>query len=556
MRMRIWAVGVFIGHLLVGSAALAAVPDAGSTLQTLPAEPAAPTSPLSPLPATPVEPATEEVPGQARVTVARFVIRGAESIPADELHALVREGEGQQLTFAEIEGYARRITRHYRDAGYMLARAYLPEQTIVEGQVEIAVLEGRIDQATLDNKSAIDDALLSRYLGPLAPGAQIRTSTVERQLLLLNDVAGAEVASLLRPGSAIGTSDLVVSVKDAPRFSGSVDASNHGGEATGEARVGVTLNAANLAGLGDRASMRLLTGGERLGLGRLAWEAPVGAGGWRAGAAYTRMGYEVGGQFEPLEAEGDANAYSVWAQYGLVRSARLNVAARLVADRKQLRDVIGVTDTMAKKRLDSGTLRFDGDSNDGWGGGGSNQFGVSFTAGDLDLDPQSLQLDQSPTGRHVSGLFSKANISGSRLQQVGGGVAGYLAFSGQATPDNLDSSEKFSLGGPNAVRAYPNGERASDDAWLVTAELRWKPAAATDLQLVMFADAGGGRLNHDPSPADADNDDGLAGGGAGLRWRFASHWRLDTFAAWRADEAPATEADRHPRVWAQLVGYF
>ncbi|MCD8565793.1 MAG: hypothetical protein LRY53_09230 [Burkholderiaceae bacterium] len=49
----------------------------------------------------------------------------------------------------------------------------------------------------------------------------------------------------------------------------------------------------------------------------------------------------------------------------------------------------------------------------------------------------------------------------------------WLSFSGQWASQNLDSSQKFSLGGPQGVRAYPVYEGTGDQGWLGTVEARW-----------------------------------------------------------------------------------
>jgi hypothetical protein len=51
---------------------------------------------------------------------------------------------------------------------------------------------------------------------------------------------------------------------------------------------------------------------------------------------------------------------------------------------------------------------------------------------------------------------------------------------GQWADTNLTSSEKFSLGGNDAVRAYPTGEAPGDRGWLATAELRYAFTSRTD----------------------------------------------------------------------------
>src|ERR1700730_8663285 len=81
---------------------------------------------------------------ETRVLVSRFVVTGVSAFPPEQLRPLLAEGEGRELTLAELEGFAARLTAFYREHGYILARAYVPAQEMRGGVVELAVLEGRV----------------------------------------------------------------------------------------------------------------------------------------------------------------------------------------------------------------------------------------------------------------------------------------------------------------------------------------------------------------------------------------------------------------------------
>ena len=61
------------------------------------------------------------------------------------LHALVAEAEGQSLTLLQLQERVARLTRYYRDRGYPLSRAIIPQQTIDSGSVLIEIIEARYD---------------------------------------------------------------------------------------------------------------------------------------------------------------------------------------------------------------------------------------------------------------------------------------------------------------------------------------------------------------------------------------------------------------------------
>jgi len=128
-----------------------APPRAGDILQQqaprqeLPVSPS--TAPVLPqvAPPKPALPAGTKV----NVTVKDFRFSGNTVFTAAELREQVREFIGKTLDFNGLNDAASRVQRHYRERGYFLAVAYLPQQEIREGIVEIAVLEGRLGQINL-----------------------------------------------------------------------------------------------------------------------------------------------------------------------------------------------------------------------------------------------------------------------------------------------------------------------------------------------------------------------------------------------------------------------
>jgi hemolysin activation/secretion protein len=62
---------------------------------------------------------------------------------------LLKDFVGKELSPDDLQRAADVITRHYRDRGYFVARAYVPAQDIRDGIVEITVLEGRLDRVSV-----------------------------------------------------------------------------------------------------------------------------------------------------------------------------------------------------------------------------------------------------------------------------------------------------------------------------------------------------------------------------------------------------------------------
>src|SRR5213075_3098466 len=150
-----------------------------------------------------------------RVKVAGFTFSGNTLLPEEELQAKVQEFIGKELNFEGLNDAATEVRAYFRSRGYFLAQAYLPEQTIRNGIVEIAIIEGRWGVIELDRKPAtrISTKLLAGIIGAhLRQGGVITEIGLERPLLLISDLPGASVTTELRPSDTVGAANLRVNV--------------------------------------------------------------------------------------------------------------------------------------------------------------------------------------------------------------------------------------------------------------------------------------------------------------------------------------------------------
>ncbi|MDW3715484.1 MULTISPECIES: ShlB/FhaC/HecB family hemolysin secretion/activation protein [unclassified Pseudomonas] len=537
---------------LAQTALAAQAPDAGQILENIKAPLTLPPATDGVLPeAAPARPALS-LPSDVKLQIKAFRITGAREFSEAHLLALLADSTDRELSLAQLQGLAERITAHYREQGYLLARAYLPAQDIKGGLLTIAVLEGRLGKVRLDNRSLLNDATAQRQLDDLHPGDAVQAAALERSLLLLNELPGAEVHSTLKPGASVGLTDLDVSLGAGPRVAGSLEADNFDNRYTGSERLGGNLAINSPTGLGDSLSLRGLTSGAGMNYGRLAYQLPLGPQATQVGLAWSEMRYELGEDFASLDAHGKASIASVYALQPLLRSRQARLDGQLSYERKRLEDRVDATDTTLDKTLDVWSLGLSGSHQDSLLGGGAMQYGASLVAGNLELDAASDALDDA--GLDTRGHYAKLAFQLTRLQRLTDRFSLQLRASGQRAAKNLDSSEKLSLGGAYAVRAYPQGEAAADDAWLANLELRY--ALAPAWQLFGFYDAGGGRISHRPVAGTADNRRTLSGAGVGVSLALPAAINLQAFAAWRTGSQPTSDDDRSPRLWLQTTKYF
>lgn len=557
---------------IVPGAALAQVqPDAGRIQQELergrvPGPP--PRSPAAPVVEEPVRPALT-APAAVRFRVSGFRITRSTAFTEAELLPLLTEFTGKDLSLADLQRAADVITRFYRDRGYFVARAYVPAQDIKDGIVEITVLEGKIDRISIrpTGETRLRDTVVEATLRAALPAdGLIREEELERGLLLLNDIPGVDVRSVLSPGTVLGASVVTVEVSEGPLVSGNVDFDNYGNKFSGPYRLGAAVSVNDPSGHGDLLSLRA-TASSGASYGRLAYQIPLGHSGLRIGGAYAETRYELCCEFASLQAKGEAQTVTLNTAYPLRRGRESSFYVTAAYDAKHYFNST-IAGTTSDKKADVGTLGVNGESRDFLGGGGLNSFAAAVSFGQLNLDGLAADRALDDATARTHGSYTKTAVSLARLQRLGEATSLYTGLSGQLASKNLDSSEKFILGGPFGVRGYPTGEAAGDEALLLNVELRHD--VQPGLQVAAFVDHGEIRLHKNEwagwqgANTRIRNRYALSGYGVGLNWIQPGNFLVRASVAQRIGDNPGRDANdndsdntkNRTRLWLQAVKYF
>ena len=495
------------------------------------------------------------------IWVARYTFSGENPVTDAELADALAAHRHKEATLKDIEDQAEELTKYLRSKGYFVAFAYLPEQAFKDGVVDFTIVPGHYDQIIVNNTSYLRESAIRREIG-VGSGDLVKKNTLDRGVWLTNDLSRVESRTQIKSGSRQGTTDLVVDVKNkGHRTWGYVGLDNGGYRHTGRYQYSAFVNYGSPFREGDLLSVGGVVSNGGMWSGSASYMTPIAKQGERVGISYARSHYSLGGAFTALGYTGTAETLSLHFQHNFKRSRDVNVYGTIRLDLKDLEDEAKSMAYRNSKRAHNWVFGVNGDSLDRFWTGGRNTFSLSYTHGDLSIyDDIQSAYDAGTT--QTAGHFGKWNLELTRLQHVSDRLSLHLSYQRQWAMKNLDSSEKFSLGGPNGVRAYPVGEASGDDGWRWTSELRWNlPTREGDEnvgQLIAFVDGGHVNAYHN-GPAGYVGAAGrsLYGAGVGVNWSNQANWVARAHYAWKiGPEDAVSDTDRSGRFWFQIYKFF
>ena len=188
---------------------------------------------------------------------------------------------GTEISLADLYAIANRITLKYRNDGYILTQVIVPPQTIDGGVARLRVVEGFINNISLqgDTESARELDLIEAYAGQINEGGALNIKEMERQLLLINDLPGVEARTIISPSPTTpGAADMLIIVERDP-FEASIGADNYGSRFLGPLQFNAAAVTNSALGMNERISLQAVAApdaGIELAFGALTYEQPIG----------------------------------------------------------------------------------------------------------------------------------------------------------------------------------------------------------------------------------------------------------------------------------------
>jgi len=509
----------------------------------------------------PVEPDTliplrpEELK-KVKFKLTRLVIQGATVFKNRQFFYLYKNFLGKQITLHHIYRIADAITKKYRNAGYILTKAIVPPQEIDDGTVRLNIMEGYIDNVRVQGRVEGPKKLLNAFRKRLLRSRPLHAKDLERYLLLIDDLPGVFVKSVLTPSKdQPGTSDLTLILENKP-FSAHAGVDNRGTKFNGPFQIFAGASENSLLGFYEKLGVQgvVTSNPEELYYFSVFYEAPVSNEGTTMNLSAAFSQSKPGSALEVFNVEGESNTFSFSLNHPFIRSRGENLRGHLgYTHRNTETDILGTRDSEDRLRILKLGLVYDYADRFR----GINLIGFNLSQGLNILDatgPGSLNLTRSQ-GRSD---FTKISGKLQRLQQLAPSWMLLGSAAWQYSFEKLLASEEFGVGGVSFGRAFDPSEITGDQGLALGLELQRafdvKMKFLRNLQAYAFFDYGS-VWNRIATPTGARQQE-LASTGVGARFNLSKHLSGYVEVAKPLNRKVSSEGNKDPRVFFSLSATY
>lgn len=422
---------------------------------------------------------TNEVP-DIKFELKGVQFSGNTVIPASDLERFFKKYIGKEVSLVDIKKSIESITYVYQEMGYITSKAYIPPQTMEDGIVKIAVLEGKIGNIDVNKTKWVRSSYIKNNILKPNEVQSTKVFNINNLKSSFNTINSKEYLKgnvTLKKGTTPETTDIHLNIEEKFPLELSTTYDNLGRKYIGTQRADVTIGTKNLTGFGDRFNESI-----SLSKGVLAlnsnYSLPIGYRGMELQLGYSHSNVKLGDELKSQKIRGQSNMLNTGLSLPLYQKNRLNlnsdVAFNLLTSR-----ISDAADTFENKYKLSVIRTGLNLSNEDRTGRFYSRFEVST----------GLPLFGATRGKYDQsapcGQFVKFEANVTRFQSLPYNTYGVIRASTQYSPFHLLAPEQSSLGGMYSVRGYSEGFLNADMGYNLSLELR-KPIPYLPNRLPVF----------------------------------------------------------------------
>jgi hemolysin activation/secretion protein len=472
------------------------------------------------------------------IFVHSVAIVGATAFPAARLLQLAPGLAGQTVPLARLEADRLAMVNLYRGQGFVLTTVSL--EINANGDVRFIITEGRIVAVKLSADIGPVGTLILNFLNHVTEERPIREATLERWLLLCDQIPGVSVHAVLQSDSTDPGALTLVAEVAKQTVAALATTDNRSLSDTGPSEVLGVVDINSVTALGDQTELSMFhASGGTDNFGQAAESFFIGNNGLRV-RLYAGYGEaNPGGVLREVAYHSSTTVFGAQLSYPVLLRRNESLTASLRFDgAENAIDTAGLRASYDSLRVARGTVEeawqdnWLGDSRDAL-----SLVNLLISQGLPILGSSRNNRDSPPAGRADEQFdFYKLFAAASRTQNLleplpNTTIALRLEAGGQFTTDVLPSAEQFCLGGARYTRGFYACQEVGDSAAYATAELQLNTGYSFDLfaqeidlgaQLYGFYDWGETFSN-----LKTDLNHRLASAGAGARFALTRNLEAD-----------------------------
>ncbi len=506
-----------------------------------------------------------EAPTAQKMLIKSIEVTGVTLFSEDKIRAITSPYENKSLTFKEVQKIADLITDLYRKKGYVISRAYIPQQKMENGVLEIKVLESKVGDIQLKGNRYFSQRLIRSYL-TIKRGDFFNYNDLKFDLERINDHPDRSVRAVLAPGNQPGSTDVVLEEKDSLPVHVQFGYNNYLSRFLRRNIYNTSFTDNNLLGRDDILNFQYERGdGNDYWSYSTRYLYPVTKS-LDLGALVSRSKEHLGGPFTDSNSSGKSQMYSFYGSQKLIKNDDITSHINFGFDYKNVYNYVGGA-ISSEDRLRIARTGLDFDISD--------DFGRTIINDDLNFgipdimhgDKANIDATDTPTSRSAAdGKFFKDTLNILRLQKLPFDANLLWKNQFQFSSSNLTSTEQFQIGGPGSNRGYPPAEFVGDQGYTMNWDLgvplyfiprSWKvPASKSRVydatRFIGFYDWSNVHLNS-LQPGDSKNRT-ISSAGCGMRFNIPEGFSVSYEIGWPLTAIPSDKKTVHQ--WIEISKTF
>ena len=388
------------------------------------------------------------------VYVENIKVSPSQILTQSEIQAILEEYIGTNVTFDQLQGIVKDLNRLYLQKGYVTARAYLPEQTIEGGVINIELLEGKFGNTNVTGNRWTRKSYIEKQLD-LKKGEVFDVRLLEQRILTFNRYNDTvQLTGDLEKGKDVGTTDVNIRTHEKLPFHLTALMDNAGRSTIGKFRAGLMLQDDSLLGFRDKLTIGAYANKNSV-TPFADYSFPVNKKDGRIGFNYSSSFSKIAhGPYRMFNIKSRSHNYALYFNQPIIRKPWMEFASTTSIGYKQATTRFDGFDLYTDKITYAQTgLNFRYDSKRGiWY---LNQ-SVAYAFPIFQSQSNYLKLE--------GGLL--------RIHDFGHGIVGTIRGNYQVIPKNVvPYIDQFCAGGVATVRGYSEGLLIGRSGYILSGEI-------------------------------------------------------------------------------------